>query len=113
MRTEPPSTTVPFVLDHDRMTLEVEYPPPAGGVPCRPPSSACRERARRHRLSAAVFCLLNSGFWLLDSGFWILDSALYTLVRVIFTTMPESVGSGHRMNSVVTPSGSLTSLQTG
>jgi hypothetical protein len=29
---EPPSATVPFALDHNRMTLEVEFPHPAGGV---------------------------------------------------------------------------------
>jgi hypothetical protein len=32
VRTEPPSATVPFALDHGRMTLEVEFPHPAGGV---------------------------------------------------------------------------------
>jgi hypothetical protein len=32
VRTEPPSATVPFALDHNRMTLEVEFPRPAGGV---------------------------------------------------------------------------------
>ena len=30
--TAPPSATVPFALDHNRMTLEVEFPHPAGGV---------------------------------------------------------------------------------
>jgi hypothetical protein len=32
VRTEPPSATVPFALDHNRMTVEVEFPHPAGGV---------------------------------------------------------------------------------
>lgn len=29
---EPPSSTVPFTLDHNRMTVEVEFPYPDGGV---------------------------------------------------------------------------------
>jgi hypothetical protein len=37
-------------------------------------------------------------------------AAFYTFVRVIFTTTPESVGSGQRMNSVVTASRSITFL---
>jgi hypothetical protein len=32
VRTEPSSATVPFALDHNRMTIEVEFPHPAGGV---------------------------------------------------------------------------------
>ncbi len=31
-RTEPASATVPFALDHNRMTIEVEFPHAAGGV---------------------------------------------------------------------------------
>ena len=29
---DPPSATVPFALDHNRMTVEVEFPHPDGGV---------------------------------------------------------------------------------
>jgi len=32
VRTESPSATVPFALDHNRMTVEVEFPHRAGGV---------------------------------------------------------------------------------
>jgi hypothetical protein len=32
VRTAPPPAIVPFSLDHNRMTLEVEFPHPAGGV---------------------------------------------------------------------------------
>jgi hypothetical protein len=31
-RTQPPSSTVPLALDHNRMTVEVEFPHAAGGV---------------------------------------------------------------------------------